>query len=570
MKNAFLLLVLAITILATSCKSKKINGNSAVYQLEKSITVQQGAVVSAHYVASEIGKQILEKGGNAVDAAIAVQFALDVCYPVAGNIGGGGFMVYREANGAVHTLDYREKAPLAATANMYLDENGDADLGKSQLGHLAVGVPGSVDGMVKAYEKFSKLKDWKALVQPSVDIARNGFKLTESQARSINSTRSRFEEANTVPNQFSSGKPFKTGQLLIQEDLAKVFESIRDEGRDGFYKGWVADAIVAEMKRGGGIITHEDLEKYKAVWRKPVSGFYDAFKIYSMPPSSSGGVLLVQMLEMLEDYDLKGMGFHSADAIHLIAEVERRAYADRAKHLGDTDFYPVPLEELMDSIYCRSRMKDFDPQKASLSSDIEAGTFMESDQTTHFSIVDKEGNAVSITTTLNGGFGSKVIVGGAGIFLNNEMDDFSAKPGVPNMFGLVGAEANKIEPEKRMLSSMTPAIIEKNGELFMVVGTPGGATIITSVLQVTLNVIEYGMNANDAVQSPRFHHQWLPDMIQIETNAFSEEVMRELKQKGHEFRDRGKIGRVEAIVINDDGSLDAAADARGDDHASGY
>lgn len=570
MKNASLFILVSLVILLPSCKSKQLNGVSPVYNLEKSINVKQGAVVSAHHVASEIGKKILQEGGNAVDAAIAVQFALDVCYPVAGNIGGGGFMVYREASGKVYTLDFREKAPLAATADMYLDENGDAELLKSQLGHLAVGVPGSVDGMVKAYEKFSQLKNWKALVQPSIDIARNGFKLTERQAKSLNYTRPKFEEANTVENQFTSGAPFTAGQLLIQEDLAKVYESIRDEGRDGFYKGWVAEALVGEMQRGGGIITLEDLEKYKAVWRNPVSGYYDEYKVYSMPPASSGGILLIQMLEMLEDFDLKGMGFHSTEAVHLIAEVERRAYADRARHLGDTDFYPVPLAGLKDSLYCRSRILDFDPDKASLSSEINFGQPKESEQTTHFSIVDKEGNAVSITTTLNGGYGSKVIAAGTGIFLNNEMDDFSAKPGVPNMFGLIGAEANKIEPEKRMLSSMTPAIIEKNGKLFMVVGTPGGATIITSVLQVALNVIEFGMNANDAVQSPRFHHQWLPDMIQMETKTFSDEVMLELKQKGHHLKDRGRIGRVEVIVINEDGSLDAAADKRGDDHAAGY
>ncbi len=566
--NLFLFALVFVTIF--SCKTNTKVDDSQVYNLNKSLLADKAIVASAHYMASEVGKSILEKGGNAIDAAIAVQFALDVCYPVAGNIGGGGFMVYRQNDGKVFTLDYREKAPIAATADMYLDSTGNADLSLSQLGHLAVGVPGSVDGMVEAFNKFSKLKDWKALVQPSIDMARNGFKLTESQASSLNSSKDDFVKANTTQNQFTISKNWSTGENLIQEDLAKVYEAIRDYGREGFYGGWVADSIVSEMQRGNGIITLEDLNKYHSTWREPVYGNYKDYKIYSMPPSSSGGILLVQMMEMLEDYDLKGMGFHSKEAVHLITEVERRAYADRATHLGDMDFYPVPLAELKDSLYCRERMKDFDPNKASKSEFIGHGTFKESDQTTHFSIVDAEGNAVSITTTLNGGFGSKVIVSGTGIFLNNEMDDFSAKPGTPNMFGLIGAEANKIEPEKRMLSSMTPAIIDKNGKLFMVVGTPGGSTIITSVLQVVLNVIEFDMNATEAVEASRFHHQWLPDFIMTEENAFSDELINELTSMGHEIKARGRIGRVEAILVRADGSLEGSADPRGDDHASGY
>lgn len=557
-------------LLFLSCKTEKPEIDAPVYELSKSVIAEKAGVASAHYVASEVGKRILENGGNAIDAAIAVQFALDVCYPVAGNIGGGGLMVYRSKDGEVFTLDFREKAPLAATADMYLDENGEADLDKSQLGHLAVGVPGSVDGMYKAFERFSKLKDWKALVQPSVDIARNGFQLTESQARGLNGNKERFIDANTRENQFTREKEWEKGELLVQEELAKVYEAIRDNGREGFYSGWVADSIVAEMERGGGMITHEDLAKYESIWREPVSGNYKEFKIHSMPPPSSGGVLLVQMLEMLEDYNLGEMGFHTAESIHLIAEVERRAYADRATHLGDMDFYPVPLEQLKDSLYARMRMADFNPDTVSNSEVINSGDFKESDQTTHFSIVDEEGNAVSITTTLNGGYGSKVIVSGTGIFLNNEMDDFSAKPGTPNMFGLIGAEANKIEPEKRMLSSMTPTIVEKNGELFMVVGTPGGSTIITSVLQVILNVIEFEMNVNDAVQSARFHHQWKPDVLYIEKDKFNESVLEALTSKGHVINPRGGIGLVEAIVINSDGKIHLAADSRGDDHATGY
>ncbi len=563
-------LIIPMLLLFSCKKNTEILKDTPVYELNKSIEVKNGAVASAHYIASEVGKSILEKGGNAVDAAIAVQFALDVVYPVAGNIGGGGFMVYRSKEGKVYTLDYREKAPLAATSDMYLDENGDADLDLSQLGHLAVGVPGSVDGMVKAYERFSKLKDWKTLVQPSVDIARNGFKLTERQARNLNNSKERFRKANTLENQFMKEPLWEKGELLVQEDLAKVYEAIRDNGRNGFYAGWVADSIVAEMQRGSGIITHEDLQKYEAQWREPVHGNYKGYDVYSMPPPSSGGVLLIQMLEMLEDYDLKKMGFHTPEAMHLITEVERRAYADRATHLGDMDFYPVPLEQLMDSVYCRERMKDYDPMKASDSEEIAAGIFKESEQTTHFSIIDNEGNAVSITTTLNGGYGSKVIVSGTGIFLNNEMDDFSAKPGTPNMFGLIGAEANKIEPEKRMLSSMTPSIVEKDGSLYIVVGTPGGSTIITSVMQVILNILDYDMDSNEATQAPRFHHQWLPDNIMVEEKGFAQGVLDSLTAMGHEIITRGGIGRIETIVVKQDGTLHAAADERGDDHAAGY
>ena len=570
MSIKYLLIFLAFSITIISCKNKIRQAETPVYELNKSIVSDSAMVASAHFMASEIGKSILKKGGNAIDAAIAIQFALDVCYPVAGNIGGGGFMVYRSKDGEVATLDYREKAPLAASADMYLDENGDADLSKSQLGHLAVGVPGSVDGMVSAFEKYSKLKDWKTLVQPSVDMARNGFQLTERQAKNLNNGKKAFKKANSKPNLFSSDKIWIKGELLVQEDLAKVYEAIRDNGREGFYSGWVADSLVAEMNRGNGIITLEDLKLYKAKWRAPVSGNYKGHTVYSMPPPSSGGILLVQMLEMLEDYDLSEMGFHSKEAIHLITEVERRAYADRAAHLGDMDFYPVPLKQLSDSIYCRERMLDFNPKKASLSENISEGSFKESEQTTHFNVVDKEGNAVSITTTLNGGYGSKVVVAGTGILLNNEMDDFSAKPGTPNMFGLIGAEANKIEPEKRMLSSMTPAIVEKDGKLLLVVGTPGGSTIITSVLQTTINILDYGMNANDAVQSARFHHQWLPNVVTVEKDMIGAELSNALEEMGHKITPRGNIGRVEAILINKDGKLEGAADKRGDDHAAGY
>jgi len=559
--------VILLTVsLVLGCSTTKL----PVYDYKKSIAVSTAAVVSAHPAATQIGYDILKLGGNAVDAAIATQFALAVCYPVAGNIGGGGFMVYRGKNGDTTTLDYREMGPGKAFADMYLDENGDAVSEMSRAGHLAAGVPGSVDGMWTAFQKYSALKDWSTLVEPSVQLAKKGFKITKAQADKFNSYKERFIKYNTVANQYNSDKVWKPGDKLVQEDLAMTFEAIRDHGRDGFYQGVVADKIVEEMERGGGIISHQDLKNYKSVWRDPIIGEYKNLKVISMPPPSSGGVFLIQMLEMVEPYDLPEMGMHTAESVHLIVESERRAYADRATHLGDMDFYPVPLENLLDKEYITERMLDYNPLKATVSEEILAGDFAESEQTTHFSIIDDEGNAVSITTTINTGFGNKVVVGGAGFFLNNEMDDFSAKPGVPNAFGLLGAEANKIEPGKRMLSSMTPTIVEEDGKLRLIVGTPGGSTIITSVYQTILNIFEFGMSATHAVQAPRFHHQWKPDMIMHESDCFNLATKTSLMNKGHELRDRGKIGRVDAIYIHDDGRIEAVADRRGDDHAMGY
>jgi len=559
--------VILLTVsLVLGCSTTKL----PIYDYKKSIAVSTAAVVSAHPAATQIGYDILKLGGNAVDAAIATQFALAVCYPVAGNIGGGGFMVYRGKNGDTTTLDYREMGPGKAFADMYLDENGDAVSEMSRAGHLAAGVPGSVDGMWTAFQKYSALKDWSTLVEPSVQLAKKGFKITKAQADKFNSYKERFIKYNTVANQYNSDKVWKPGDKMVQEDLAMTFEAIRDHGRDGFYQGVVADKIVEEMERGGGIISHQDLKNYKSVWRDPIIGEYKNLKVISMPPPSSGGVFLIQMLEMVEPYDLPEMGMHTAESVHLIVESERRAYADRATHLGDMDFYPVPLEKLLDKEYITERMLDYNPLRATVSEEILAGDFAESEQTTHFSIIDDEGNAVSITTTINTGFGNKVVVGGAGFFLNNEMDDFSAKPGVPNAFGLLGAEANKIEPGKRMLSSMTPTIVEEDGKLRLIVGTPGGSTIITSVYQTILNIFEFGMSATHAVQAPRFHHQWKPDMIMHESDCFNLATKTSLMNKGHELRDRGKIGRVDAIYIHDDGRIEAVADRRGDDHAMGY
>jgi gamma-glutamyltranspeptidase / glutathione hydrolase len=559
--------ILGLLIILNLFACKQSSDQKSIYNITKSVTADSAMVASAHPLATKVGLDIIRDGGNAVDAAIAVQFALAVCYPGAGNIGGGGFLLYRGKSGDISTLDFREKAAASANENMYLDSLGNPITEKSMYGHLAAGVPGTVDGMVKAFEKYSKLKDWKKLVQPAIDMAENGFEITEREAENLNEDQSLFVKYNLAPTAFHKDK-WMAGDLLIQKDLAKTLTEIREKGRSGFYEGKVADQIVNEMKSGGGIISYEDLKSYQSVWRTPVTTVYRGNKIISMPPPSSGGIVLVQLLEMVEPYDLGAMKFQSAASVHLMVEAERRAFADRAKHMGDPDFYDVP-KRLTDSNYITERMSDFNPRLATKSDSISYGNTA-GEETTHFSIVDTEGNAVSLTTTLNGGYGAYTVVKGAGFLLNNEMDDFSVKPGAPNMYGLIGAEANKIEPNKRMLSSMTPTIIEKNGKLKMVVGTPGGSTIITSVFQAIVNVLDFGMDADKAVQSPRFHHQWLPDIIQSEKDAISPSERKLLEIIGHQFKDRGAIGRMEAIVVTDDGKLQGAADRRGDDDVKGF
>lgn len=549
----------------SSCKESKIDD----YQFTKTVIEDSVIVVTAHPVATKIGLEILRNGGNAIDATIAVQFALAVCYPAAGNIGGGGFMIYRDADGKATTLDFREKAPAAAFADMFLDENGEAIAELSQTAELAAGVPGTVDGMVQAFEKYSKLKDWKRLLQPSIDIAKNGFYITERQANLLNKKRADFDKYNRGPTPFNA-KVYKKGDLMIQTDLAKTLMAIRDYGRSGFYDGWVADKIVKQMQNGNGIITKQDLADYKAKWRIPITTDYRGYEIISMPPPSSGGIALTQLLEMIEPYDIKKMGLHSVENIHLLVEAERRVYADRATHLGDSDYYNVPVEMLINDNYIHSRMSNFDPTKASVSDSIRSGQAIESLETTHFSIVDHEGNTVSLTTTINGAYGAKTVVQGAGFLLNNEMDDFSAKPGTPNMFGLIGAEANKIVPGKRMLSSMTPTIVTKNGKTFLTTGSPGGSTIITSVFQTIVNVIDHQMTASEAVAAPRFHHQWLPDEIRFEEKGFDQNVIDSLQKMGHAINQEGKIGKVECIYYNEDGLIEGAADIRADDTVMGF
>ena len=562
MMNRLFVLLFALVLVACNSKQKlRVVG----------LMSDSAMVVSAHPLASSVGVEIMRKGGNAIDAAIATQFALAVVYPSAGNIGGGGFMVLRKNDGNVDALDYREKAPSAASTNMYLNEVGGVVAGLSEKGHLAHGIPGTVAGLEAAHSKYGTLP-WRDLVQPAIDLALNGFTLTKHEANDLNSIQEDLKEYNSIEPEFLIKDEWKAGDSIWFVDLGHTLERIRDHGAKGFYEGKTADDIVAEMKRGNGLISYEDLINYNVVWRQPLIARYKEFKIISMPPPSSGGVALVQLLKSVEPYPVADWGHNSAKTAHLLTEAERRAYADRAVYLGDPDFYSVPVEELTNNLYINQRMSNFDPEEATPSLNVKEGTFtmVESEQTTHLSIVDSQGNAVAVTTTLNDSYGSKVVVGGSGFILNNEMDDFSAKPGVPNMYGAVGGEANKIEPHKRMLSSMTPTILEKDGKLFMVVGTPGGTTIITSVFQTILNITEHKMTMQEAVSARRFHSQWVPDSLQAEKGAFSTEDSIELVKMGHAFKGRSGLGRVDAILVMPDGRLEGGADPRGDDTADGF
>ena len=529
----------------------------------------KAAVVSARKEASDIGITILNKGGSAFDAMIATDLALTVCFPNAGNISGGGFLVYRTASGEVGSLDYREKAPLNAFEKMYLDENGDVIPEKSTLGGLAVGVPGTVAGLAEIHSKFGTLP-WKDLVKPAIDLAINGYIVTEKQERSFRNKKDDFIRINGE-NTFYA-QDFKAGDTVKNIALAETLKRISKYGAKGFYEGPVAESLVNRVRQAGGIITHEDLIKYKPVWRKPLNFKYKNLNIFSMGPPSSGGVCLGQILKMIEPYNI-GQYYHNSEkAIQLIVEAERRSYSDRSKHLGDPDFFKVPYNQLISNKYLNNRMNSFSFDLASQSKDIQAGKipWTESEETTHYSILDQEGNAIAVTTTLNGSYGSKVFVEDGGYFLNNEMDDFSIKPGFANMFGLIGSEVNSIKPEKRMLSSMTPTIVMKDNKLYMILGTPGGSTIITSVLQTILNVYEFGMDIQSAINAPRFHHQWLPEKIEFENGVFDEVSMKKLQEKGYDIKQDyiRVIGRVDAILLSKNGVITTGADPRGDDKAS--
>jgi len=575
MKIIFQIFIFLSAIFLFSCSNSKERTKQDVQTAKRDsgLIADSGMVVCAHAEASKVGIEILKKGGNAVDAAVAVQFALAVVYPNAGNIGGGGFMVLRLNDGEINSLDFREKAPMKASRDMYLDKDENIIPNSSREGLLSVGVPGSVDGMFRAHERYGYLP-WKVLIQPAIDLAQEGFPITQRQAEEFNNLKNEFLKWNDTTYYVPLVHPesWAPRYYLAQPNLARTLTLIRDKGRNGFYSGKTADNIVKEMKRGGGIISLDDLKNYESKWRKPIVGWYKDYKIISMPPPSSGGIALVQLLNMVENYPIRDFGWNSEKAVHVMAEAEKRVYADRSVHLGDPDFYPVPVKDLLDSTYIISRMKDFNSEKCTDYKSLQAGLFAskEKEQTTHFSIVDKWKNAVAVTTTLNGAYGSYVFVPGSGFLLNNEMDDFSAKSGVPNTYGLVGAEANAIAPGKRMLSSMTPTIIEKNGKLFIVTGTPGGSTIITSVFQTILNVIEHDMTVNEAVKAKKFHHQWKPDTIYVEENTLDSTAVSSLEKKGHHIVRRIPIGRTDCILILPNGKLEGGADPRGDDTAIGY
>ena len=570
MKKTHLLLSLCILLCFWKCDSPKKEISQSTTAVMGLIS-QKAMVVSAREEASRIGSEIMQQGGNAFDAMVGTEMALAVCYPNAGNLGGGGFMVYRTHQGEVGALDYREKAPLRANRDMYLDENKKYLQDKSKTGGLAVGVPGTIAGIFKAHKRFGSLP-MQTILRPVILLAKNGFKITEKQAKQFNDYSAVFKQVNQENSIYT--KKFKAGDVFKNEALANTIQQISDNGRSAFYQDEIAKTLVAFLQKNGGIVSLKDLDNYQAIWREPIVFNYKDLRIISMSPPSSGGICMAQILKTTANYPIAQYGHNTTKTTQVLTEAQRRAYADRSHYLGDPDFIDIPVDSLLSDAYLKGRMDSFSFEGATPSKELTHGAISqaESTETTHYSIIDSYGNAIAVTTTLNASFGSKLYNKKLGFFLNNEMDDFSAKPGTPNLFGLIGGNANAIAPQKRMLSSMTPTLVEKDNKLWMTLGTPGGSTIITSMLQTILNVYEFNMSMQQAVNAPRFHHQWLPDIVKVEATSFDAKTIKELENKGYvvDYKNASSIGRVDAILVLSDGSLEGGADKRGDDTAVGF
>jgi gamma-glutamyltranspeptidase/glutathione hydrolase len=541
--------------------------NPYQYEIVKEKSFDNGAVTSAHPLASMVGAAMMQDGGNAFDAAIATQLSLAVVFPGAGNIGGGGFMLARKVNGELIGIDYREAAPAKASRDMYLDEQGNPMDGKSTRGSSASGIPGSIAGMISthAYAKLAFAK----LIEPAIEFAEFGYVISEREAKGLNADRENFLKFSSAPSAFTKKEVWKAGDTLIQPELAATLKLIQAKGLAGFYEGATAEYIVKEMQHSGGYVSVEDLKNYRPKFRKPIEFDYRGHHVISFAPPSSGGILIAQMMQMIAPYNVEKMGLNTLASVNFMVESQRRAYADRAEHMGDPDYWKVPTKTLISNSYAQARMNDYKEGVAGSSKITVAGGAQESEQTTHLSVIDKEGNMVAITTTLNDTYGNKTIVAGAGFLLNNEMDDFSIKPGVPNMYGALGGEANSIQPGKRMLSSMTPTLVTLKGKPYISIGTPGGTTIPNQVYEGLVNIIDHKMTIKQAIDATRFHHQWIPDIVALESD-FPEDIETGLKNMGYKTIKRGKFGRMDGILISADGKRMAAGDKRGDDSVAGY